>query len=117
MSSSALRTHCAVWRFIEQLSLLDHFAEKPVAIVWPQAAFDLLRRANYDRVRKQPFEGSADSDCLSDHVVGRHDDQQIDVTLRVWTAVSVGAEQDYLVWMEALGDLAGKASNRQGELT
>ncbi len=63
-------------------------------------------------MRKQPLERSADTDGLSDHVVGRHDDQQIDIAFVVRPAVGIGAEQDDLVRMKPLGNLPGKAADR-----
>jgi hypothetical protein len=64
-------------------------------------------------VREQTLESRADPDRLIDHIVRRHDDQQIDVALRVRLAVGIGAEQDDLVRVEPFGNLPGKAPDRR----
>ena len=58
------------------------------------------------------FECQADTYGLIDHIVGRHDDEQIDIALVVRRAVGIGAEEDDLLRMEALGDLAREAPDR-----
>jgi hypothetical protein len=91
---------------MENLSLLDDFSQEP--IVFAQATLDLLGRPNDQIERKGPLECSINPDGLVDHVVGWHDDQQIDVALDVRRAVSVGAEQEDLLRPEALGDRRAK---------
>jgi hypothetical protein len=62
---------------------------------------------------KRPVQCQADTDFLIDDIVRRHDDQQIDVALRVRLAVGIGAEQDDLVRVESFGNLPGKAPDRR----
>src|SRR5262249_1927316 len=110
-SSSALRTHLAVWRFIKHLALFDHLAQEPVIIF--QTPLDLFRGADVEVEREYPVERRADPDGLSDHVVRRHDDHQVNIALVVRRAISVGAEKDDLLWAEALGDLPREAPDRR----
>ena len=63
--------------------------------------------------RKRALEGQVDADGLIDGIARRHDDQEIDITLRVRPAVGVGAEQDDLVGVEPFGNLANKAPDRR----
>ena len=110
-SSSAYRTHWAVSGVIKNLAFFGDLAEEPIVLF--QTTFDLLRRANNDGVRKQPFERSGDSDSLINHVVGRHDHQQVDVAFGVRLAVGVGAEEDDLFRMETFGNLSREAADRR----
>src|SRR5579884_368749 len=110
-SSSALRTHVAVWRFIKYLALTDDFAHEPV--LFPQPTLDMLGCHDNQVEGERPLEGQIDPHRLADLVPGRHDDEQVHVALGVGRAVGVGAEQDDLVRAEALGDLPREAPDRR----
>ena len=61
--------------------------------------------------RKRTLKGAIDADGLIDGIARWHDDHQIDVALRVRPAVGIGAEQDNLIRMKPLRNLAGEASD------
>src|SRR5713226_2543775 len=92
MSSSALRTHSAVRRFIQHFALLRDFVEEPIAIVRIfQTLSHLVRRANDHVQDERPLECVVDARRLIDRVAAWHDDQQIDVAFFVRRAVGVRA--------------------------
>ena len=49
---------------------------------------------------------------LVDHISGGHDHQEVDVAVRVGRAVGVRAEEDDLLRLEPLGDLARELADR-----
>src|SRR5207248_1093545 len=86
---------------------LHYFAQKP--IVLPQSTLDLFRGAHDQVQRESPLERPKDTNGLRVTVAGRHNHQQIDVALVVRRPVGIRAEEDDLLRLEALGDLAREA--------
>jgi hypothetical protein len=93
-----------VWRFIEHLALFHDLTQEPIAVPFLQTLLDLVGRSDVKVERERPLEREVNPDSLIDRISRRHDDQQIDVALLVRRAVSVGAEQDDLLRMEAFGE-------------
>src|SRR6516162_5066927 len=110
-SPPAFRTHFPVSRFIEDLPLLHDLRQEPVPIF--QKALNLPRRPHDQVERERMVDRLADPDGLVDRVAARHDDEKIDVALRMWRSIGVRAEQHDLMWMEALGDPPRKTPDRR----
>jgi hypothetical protein len=114
MSSSALLTHCAVWRFIQHLALGHDLIQEPVAILRVfQTLLDLVGCSHVNIEREGALKRAIDADGLIDGIARRHDDHQIDVALRVRRAVGIGAKEDDLVRLKPLGNLAREAADRR----
>ena len=71
----------------------------------------VVRRADDKIKRERRIEGVVDAARLIDLVAGRHDDEDVHVAVGVRRAISIGAEEDDLVGLESLGDLAGEAAD------
>jgi len=54
---------------------------------------------------------AADLECLIKFVPGRHDHQDVHVAVGVRRPVSIGAEENDLVGLEAIGDLSSEPAN------
>jgi hypothetical protein len=102
-----------VWRFIQHLTLLDDLAQEPIAIIFFQALFHLVRGADVDIERERTFESQFDADGLVNGIPRRHDDQQIDVALLVRLAVGVRAEEDDLDRVKPFGNLTSETADRR----
>lgn len=70
-----------------------------------------MRRTNNDVQREWHRDRHSDFERLIQLIAGRHDHQDIDVAVGVRRAVGMRAEEDDLLRMEPLGDLAGEASD------
>ncbi len=95
---------------IQHLPPSDNLPQEPVAFL--KAPSEPLRSADNDIQRKGSFHGQADPDGLIEFVAGGHDNQDVHVAVGVGRAVGIGAEQDDLVRLEALGDLAREAADQ-----
>ena len=70
-----------------------------------------MRCADKNIQRKRRVDGQTDLHGLVELIPARHDDEDIHIAVRVWLPIGVRAEQDNLVGVELLSDLAGKAAN------
>jgi hypothetical protein len=113
MSSSALLTHWAVWRFIQNFTPFHDFTQKPIAITFLQPLLDLVRSSHMDIDRERTLKRQVDAYGLINGIARRHDNEEIHVTLRVRLAVGIRTEEDDLIGMETLTDPAGEATDRR----
>jgi len=98
---------------MENDSCFRNLAQKPIAVSDPLA--ELLWRADNEVHGEWCSNGHANPDGLTHDVACRHHHQQIHVAPLALFAARVRTEQDHLVRLERLDDLAnGPADCRQG---
>jgi hypothetical protein len=88
------------------LAVGHDFCVKGLALFEPP--LQVVGLADDDVEWKRRIDGEADSDRLVELVSARHDHQDIHIAVLVWRAVGIGPEQDDLVGLKALGDLASE---------
>jgi hypothetical protein len=101
--------------FIKHSAFGRDFAQERVS--FRQPPFHVVWGAHDDVQRKRWIAGKLDLDGLIELVPGRHDNQDVHVAVAMRLPVGAGAEQNDLVWLEALGYLAGEPANHnQGNI-
>jgi hypothetical protein len=108
-SCSAFRTHSRAALFIEELSFGHNFGVERFTL--GEAPAEVVRRAHDQLQWKRRLDCVVNPERCIDLIPARHNDQDIHVAVFVGHAVSVGAEEDDLVGLEALGDIAGEPPN------
>ena len=103
-SASAFRTHSAVSRFVQHFSFRRYLSKKRIAL--REAPAGGLGRADDDVQRKRRVDVEADAAGLIELISSRHDDQNVDVAVVMRRAVSMRSEQNDLVGLKTLCDLA-----------
>lgn len=76
-----------------------------------ETPFHRGRCTNEEIHRELPGHLASNLERQIDLIPGRHDDQEVNVAVGMRSAVGVRAEQDDLVWLEVLGDLACETSD------
>ncbi len=107
-SSSALRTHDCVWRFIQDLAFCYDLADEPITVVFSDGIFNLLGSSDNQVERERLFKRRANAHRLIDGVPRLHDDQKIHITFRVRRPVRVRAKQNDLFGVKSAANAARK---------